>query len=106
KKEVLQDRQGVGLQNIVNRYAIITNRKVLIEQNEKTFTVKIPILTKQVIVMETNTEFESDKLSKIHKKLEDIKGFYGNLAAYVFVITGLAVLNLVTYPKYLWFFYP
>jgi hypothetical protein len=39
KKEVLQDRQGVGLQNI-NRYAIITKRKVMIEQNEKTFTVK------------------------------------------------------------------
>jgi hypothetical protein len=30
----------VGLQNIINRYAIITKRKVLIEQNEKTFTVK------------------------------------------------------------------
>ncbi len=106
KKEVLQDRQGVGLQNIVNRYAIITNRKLLIEQNEKTFTVKIPILTKQVIVMETNNEMESERLSKIHKKVEDIKGFYGNLAAYVLVITGLAILNLVTYAKYLWFIYP
>ncbi|HYD90268.1 MAG TPA: histidine kinase, partial [Flavobacterium sp.] len=27
KKEVLQDRRGVGLQNIVSRYAILTNRK-------------------------------------------------------------------------------
>jgi hypothetical protein len=42
----------VGLQNIINRYAIITKRKVIIEQNEKTFTVKIPILTKQTTVME------------------------------------------------------
>src|SRR5690606_17692569 len=83
KKEVLQDRQGVGLQNIINRYAIITNRKVAIAQNDKTFTVRIPILTKQVTVMENTNEIESDKLSKIHKKVEEIKGFYGNLAAYV-----------------------
>ena len=106
KKEVFQDRQGVGLQNIVSRYAIITNRKVLVEQTEKTFTVKIPILTKQVIVMETQNEMESDKLYKIQKKVEDIKGFYGNFAAYIFVIIGLAILNLVTYPQYWWFLYP
>jgi LytS/YehU family sensor histidine kinase len=30
KKEVLKDRKGVGLQNIVDRYALISERKVLI----------------------------------------------------------------------------
>ena len=60
KKEVLQDRQGVGLQNIINRYGIITNRKVLIEQNEKTFTVKIPILTKQITIMETTVNYNEN----------------------------------------------
>jgi LytS/YehU family sensor histidine kinase len=30
KKEVLSDRKGVGLQNIVNRYAILTKRNVLV----------------------------------------------------------------------------
>ncbi|HEX8562913.1 MAG TPA: 2TM domain-containing protein [Flavobacterium sp.] len=106
KKEVLQDRQGVGLQNIVNRYAIITNKKVSIRQDEKTFTVRIPILTKQVVVMETTHDMESDKLSKLHKKVEEIKGFYGNFAAYVLVITGLAIVNLITSAEHLWFLYP
>jgi len=41
KKEVLQDRKGVGLQNIISRYAIITARQVRIEQSEKTFYSKI-----------------------------------------------------------------
>jgi sensor histidine kinase YesM len=106
KKEVLNDRQGVGLQNIVSRYAIITNRKVLVDQNERSFTVKIPILTKQVSVMETTYNNEQSAYLKATKKMEDIKGFYGNLISYVIVITGLAVLNLATYPEYLWFFYP
>src|SRR5690606_15526486 len=45
KKEVLQDQQGVVLQNIIKRYGIITNRKVLINQTEQPFTDKIPKLT-------------------------------------------------------------
>jgi hypothetical protein len=105
KKENLQDRQGVGLQNIVSRYAIITKRKVRVEQNEQTFTVSIPILTRQINVMETE-KIEEDSYYKIRKRVEDIKGFYSNLGAYVVVIIGLAILNLVTYPKFLWFIFP
>lgn len=106
KKEVLQDRQGVGLQNIVNRYDIITRRKVRIEQNENKFTVRIPILTKQITVMETNyTEIET-AYYKAQKRVEDIKGFYANLWSYIIIITGLAILNLITYPQYWWFLFP
>lgn len=106
KKEVLQDRQGVGLQNIINRYSIITSRKVLIEQNEKQFSVSIPILTKQISVMETNNSNEQNMYLKAQKRVEDIKGFYGNLTSYIVVNIGLMVLNLVTSPEHLWFFYP
>jgi hypothetical protein len=105
KKENLQDRQGVGLQNIVNRYAIITNRKVLVEQTPENFTVSIPILSRQIHVMETDIQ-EKDTYYKIQKRVEDIKGFYANLTSYVVVIAGLAILNLVTYPQFLWFFFP
>ncbi|WP_159800242.1 2TM domain-containing protein [Flavobacterium sp. MK4S-17] len=107
KKEVLQDRKGVGLQNIVSRYAILTSRNVLVEQTEKHFTVKLPILTKQVSIMETqiNTDKES-AYYKAQKKVEEIKGFYGNLTSYVVVILGLMVLNLYTSAEHLWFIYP
>jgi len=106
KKEVLQERQGVGLQNIVSRYSIITQRKVLVEQTAETFTVKIPILTKQIAVMESNSNAEDNRYYKAQKRVEDIKGFYGNLASYIIVITGLAITNLLTSPSHLWFLYP
>ncbi len=54
KKEVLQDRKGVGLQNIVSRYAILSERKVLIDDNKEAFAVYLPILTKQINIMEYN----------------------------------------------------
>ncbi|RZJ29907.1 MAG: histidine kinase [Flavobacterium sp.] len=106
KKEVLQDGQGVGLQNIISRYGIITRRSVLIDQTDKAFTVKIPILTKQISVAEAAYSDAEHSYLNAAKKMEDIKGFYGNLISYIIVITGLAVLNLATYPQYWWFLYP
>ena len=106
KKEVLQDRQGVGLQNIINRYAIITKRKVLIDQNEKTFTVKIPILTKQTTVMETTANYnENAAYFRAKKRVEELKGFYGNLISYCCVIPFLIFINLKFSPQFHWFWF-
>ncbi|MGO4821347.1 MULTISPECIES: histidine kinase [unclassified Flavobacterium] len=106
KKEVLQDRKGVGLQNIINRYGIITDRKVLIGQNEKTFTVKIPILTKQIAVMETTTNYnENNAYYRAKKRVEELRGFYGNLISYCFVIPFLIFINLRFSPHFQWFWF-
>jgi sensor histidine kinase YesM len=106
KKEVLQSRQGVGLQNIVDRYGIITNRKVLIEQNEQTFTVRIPILTKQISVMETTASYsENNGYYRAKKRVEQLKGFYGNLISYCCVIPILIFINLTYSPQFHWFWF-
>lgn len=106
KKEVLQSRQGVGLQNIINRYAIITRRKVLIQQNEKTFTVKLPILTKQISVMETTANYsENNAYYRAKKRVEQLKGFYGNLISYCCVIPILIFVNLTYMPQFQWFWF-
>ncbi len=104
KKEVLQDRQGVGLQNIVDRYAIITRRKVLVEQNEKIFMVKIPILTKQVAESVVNYN-ESNAYYRAKKRVEELRGFYGNLLAYCCVIPFLIYVNLTFMPEFQWFWF-
>ena len=106
KKEVLGDRKGVGLQNIINRYGILTHRKVVIEETNDQFSVSIPILTKQISVMETTNTISEDRFLKAQKKVEELKGFYGNLSSYIIVNIGLIILNLVTSPGHLWFFYP
>jgi len=107
KKEVLQDRQGVGLQNIVNRYGIITNRKVVIEQNEENFTVKIPILTKQITVMETNSDYNDENKAyfRAKKRVEELKGFYGNIISYCCIIPFLIFINLRYSPGFQWFWF-
>ena len=106
KKEVLQDRTGVGLQNIVNRYGLISERKVLVDQTETAFKVKIPILTKQIVIMETQNIYnENMAYVRAKERVEKLKGFYGNLISYCFVIPILIFINLKT-SNFHWFWFP
>jgi hypothetical protein len=106
KKEVLQDRKGVGLQNIVNRYALISERKVLIDENVNFFKIKIPILTKQIVTMEKQAIFnENTAYIKAKERVEKLKGFYGNLISYCCVIPVLVFINLST-GGFQWFWFP
>jgi len=106
KKEVLQDRKGVGLQNIVNRYALISERKVLVEETQTDFKVKIPILTKQIVIMETKNIYnESMAFIRAKERVEKLKGFYGNLISYCCVIPVLIFINLQS-GGFQWFWFP
>jgi hypothetical protein len=106
KKEVLQDRRGVGLQNIVNRYGLISERKMLIEESPTFFKVKIPILTKQVAFMETQNIYnENMAFMRAKDRVEKLKGFYGNLISYCCVIPVLIFVNLRT-GGFQWFWFP
>lgn len=107
KKEVLKDRQGVGLQNIISRYAILSDRKVRITQSEKEFTVELPLLTKQVSIMETTYKNNTDSsYYRAKKRVEAIRGFYGSLISYCVVIPVLILINLQLSYKFQWFWFP
>ena len=106
KKEVLQERKGVGLQNIVDRYGLLSERKVLVEETVDFFRIKIPILTKQVVVMETKNRYnENMAYLKAKERVEKLKGFYSNLISYCCVIPLLVFINLRT-SSYQWFWFP
>lgn len=107
KKEVLSDRKGVGLQNIVNRYAILTKRTVLVEENEQEFKIFLPILTKQITIMETQNIYnENLAYQRAKDKVEQLKGFYGNLISYCIVIPVLILINLQSSNNFQWFWFP
>ncbi|HSR60643.1 MAG TPA: 2TM domain-containing protein [Robiginitalea sp.] len=94
EKQVIRKSSGVGLQNIQQRYALLTERSLQIARSETEFRVAIPILTRQVGRARTQEEFIRDKrYQKAREKVEAIKGFYGNLAAYCLVIPFLVWLN-------------
>ena len=107
KKEVLQDRKGVGLQNIIDRYALISRKKMIIEQTQNVFLVKLPILSKQISIMETqNIYSENNAYYNAKQKVEGLKGFYGSLISYCVVIPFLIFMNLRYSSNFQWFWFP
>lgn len=107
EKQVVKKSSGVGLQNIRQRYAILTDRQVAIDKSTSDFSVHLPMLTKHVSVMEKQQVYIDDKLYKKAKaRVEKIKGFYGNLIAYCIVIPFLAFLNYQTSPGFPWVVFP
>lgn len=106
KKEVLHQRKGVGLENIVNRYGLVTKRNVYIAQDKEKFRVKLPILTKQITIMETDEIREENAYFKAKQRVKEIKEFYGNLISYCVVIPFLIFINYYTAWGFKWFWFP
>ena len=105
-REQVKEREGIGLSNIVQRYSLITNRNVFIEKSEDYFKVKLPILTQKISAMNTNNSNEQIAYQKAAKRVEELKGFYGNLISYCIFIPFLFLINWKTSPNYYWAFWP
>jgi len=106
-KTILEKGTKVGLKNIVDRYNLITLKKVLVEKSANQFIVKLPLLTQKTKTMETsNTSQQNNKYIKAVERVEEIKGFYSSLIAYCIVIPFLIFINLKYVPQFHWFWFP
>ena len=106
-KQIVKKSSGVGLSNIMQRYQLLTNRKVDINQQANRFAVAIPMLTKQLSIMESNyTTNKEEAYYKAKKRVEEIKGFYGNILSYCIVIPFLIFINYWTSWEFQWFWFP
>jgi len=106
EKQVVKKSSGVGLQNIKQRYGILTDRQVQIAKSKNEFSVSLPMLSKQVSIVETQEEhIEEKRYIKAKERVEALKGFYGNLISYAIVIPFLWWLNYKT-TSFLWAIFP
>lgn len=106
-RELPNTSTGVGLANIVSRYNLLTERNVFIEKSEAFFRVKLPILTEKLNPMNPYTPSQEQlAYEKAAKRVEELKGFYGNLISYCIFIPFLIFINFQTSPKYHWFWWP
>lgn len=93
-KQVIKESSGVGLRNIRQRYYILTNRPVTIQQNEKEFSIAIPMLTKETTAMQVQETYISEKkYQRAKKRVEALKGFYVHITIYLIMIPVFIYLN-------------
>lgn len=106
EKQVVKKSSGVGLQNIRQRYAILTKKEMQIFKTNNEFKVRLPMLTTSISFKETQESFiNSKRYEKAKERVEAIKGFYGNLTAYCIVIPILAFINYRT-TSFTWVIFP
>ncbi len=107
-KQIVKKGSGVGLNNIEQRYKLLTNRRVIIDQKADSFAVAIPMLTKQISVMRTKSRAEmDDSYVRARKHVEDLKEFYYSLISYFVVIPILIFIWYQFTPFTIqWFWFP
>jgi len=108
-KQIVKKSSGVGLENIKQRYQLLSNKTVSINQSTSSFAVAIPMLTKQVSIMRTiepKTQFD-DRYVRARKRVEEMKEFYYSLISYCIVIPFLIFIYFRYTPHTIqWFWFP
>ncbi len=107
-KQIVKKSSGVGLSNIMQRYDLLTNRKINISKQTHRFKVAIPMLTKRISVMrteQTSTRLD-DSYMRALNHVDELKGFYYSLIAYCLVIPFLIYINYKTSWGFQWFWFP
>ena len=105
-KDSIGKSTKVGLKNINQRYSLITNETVEITDKNQLFKVKLPLLTQKIKTMKTDYISDSNKYIRAKKRVDELKGFYGNIVAYCVVIPFLIFVNYQTAWGYKWFWFP
>jgi len=105
-KQIVKKSTGVGLNNIKQRYQLLTNKKITINQQASSFAVSIPMLTKKITIMETQKSQINDQYLRARNHVDELKGFYYSLLSYCLVIPFLAIVNYKTYWGVQWFWFP
>jgi len=106
-KQIVKKSSGVGLSNIKQRYQLLTNKKVIINNKANSFAVAIPMLTQQVKIMRTQSTSQiNDGYVRARKHVEELKEFYYSLISYFFVIPFLIFINYQTSWDFKWFWFP
>jgi sensor histidine kinase YesM len=105
-KEIFKQSTKVGLENIIQRYKLISNEEVQITKTNNKFIVSLPLLTKIIPIMENTKIQNEEKLERARKKAKEIRAFYVSLTVYVMVISFLAFINYQSNWEHKWFLYP
>lgn len=105
-REQIKESAGIGLANIVQRYSLLTKKNVFVEKSEDYFKVKLPVLNDKPHVFRDVIPKDDLVYKNAKKRVKEIKDFYANLITYCTVIPFLIIINLITSPKNIWFYWP
>ncbi len=109
EKATISTGTGVGLSNIISRYALCTHQTVEVMKDRNHFKVSLPLIDKNDVkqvktqIMATNTQ--ESKLLKAQEKVKSIKEFYDEALRTLIILSFLGLLNYFT-TDFPWVIFP
>lgn len=89
------ERAGIGLANIVQRYALLTKDSVIIEESDQYFRIKLPVLTEKFIPVESEVP-SNLSYQRAENRVRELRKFYGQVIVFA---TVMAFLLLIPTPN-------
>jgi hypothetical protein len=99
-KNVVKSSSGVGLQNIAQRYALLSDRKMTVNKTSSHFIVHVPLLQEPDLTIHLNlkdmTTVEEFKMINAREQVAELKEFYHSCIKTAVIISFLAAINYLT----------
>lgn len=102
KKQTFEKSTGIGLQNIIQRYNLVSNLEINIQQTERYYTVKLPLISGESLYNFQEDLFTEEVFNNAYDKMHQLKEFYVTLCAAIFVIPIAIILNVIYMPQFKW----
>jgi len=102
KKQTFEKSAGIGLQNIIQRYNLVSNLEINIQQTNEHYIVKLPLISGQSLYTFQEDQFTEEIFNNAYDRMYQLKEFYVTVFAAIIVIPLAIVLNFFYLPHYKW----
>ncbi len=102
KKETFSSKNGIGLENIINRYALISDKTISINQSKNDFIVKLPLISEQTRYEYQQEMFEIELFETAYEKMVRLKELYVTIWVSAIGFPLSVILNIWIYPDFKW----
>ncbi len=106
-KQIIKRSGGVGLNNIEQRYSLLTRKTVQIAKGTDKFAVSLPLITDSESVFTSPASPQKDEVyARALNHVDALKKFYYSLMAFSVVMPFLIYVNYSTSWRFHWFWFP
>ena len=102
KKQTFEKSTGIGLQNIMQRYNLVSNLEINIQQTNEHYIVKLPLISGESLYNFQEDLFTEEVFNNAYQKMYNLKEFYVTVFAAIVFIPLAIIVNFFYLPTFKW----
>ncbi len=102
KKATFEKSTGIGLQNITQRYSLVSTLSIDIQQTENYYIVKIPLISDGALFNFHQDNITQELFNNAYDKMYQLREFYVTVVATIIFIPLAIIVNMFYMPNFKW----